>query len=130
MERIKDSASNNILTWSSKTSVATMGSVWGTGAGTDAGTQVPTFVWPFDLRGVPTKVFTIKNNGTQAFVNGSILTSHDGAIWQVVDGTTFNTLAGGVTASSKVIDPRGFYQFSGSCGSVNVITIQVSACSF
>lgn len=83
----------------------------------------------FDLRGLIRKTFTLKN-GTNALVNGSLFASQEGVNWQVVDGTTFNTAAANALLSSQVLDPRRFYMFTGSCGTVTTITFSVSASSF
>lgn len=117
MEQIKDSASNPILSWSSQTAIGSM----------IAGS---TSLFPFDLRGQRYKVWTVKNVGTTALIAGSLLTSHDGTLWQVADGTSWTTLAAAAMVTAKVEDARRYWQFSGSVATTNVINVFVSASSF
>lgn len=83
----------------------------------------------FNMNGLSRKCFSLKN-GTNALVNGSLWASNDGVNWQVIDGTSFNTPAANAFSNSMVIDPRKFYMFTGSCGTVDTIKIDVSASIF
>lgn len=83
----------------------------------------------FNMNGLSRKMFSLKN-GTNALVNGSLFASSDGVNWQTIDGTTFNTAAANTLLTSVVIDPRKYYRFCGSCGTVSTIQFNVDASIF